>query len=282
MVSNLKKKAGYLDIPFQWMEPMWHRVWYVLFLGIYTLVFINLYHPFNINRWYAGSDLPLYLILSTHSLIAMSTLFFSQFVLRWLLKVKLLTFSRFVFWCLFEVILLSLVFALIYGDIRPEFGHMIHELRVSFKYTALVAVIPMMGLILYFFISLRKPELPKVEYPDRNLELLKIYDEKGEVQVSVLPSRLLFLKSADNYVEFYFLKQGKVKKELIRTTLKRLEKDMEKINVLRCHRSYMVNAEKVSLLQRTSKGLMIEIEGYSDALIPVSKSYQEAFSQWMV
>ncbi|MCC5932408.1 MAG: LytTR family transcriptional regulator DNA-binding domain-containing protein [Cyclobacteriaceae bacterium] len=270
-----------MDIPFQWMEPWRHRLWYVLFLGAYTLVFINLYHPFNINRWYSGSDLPIYLILSTHSLIAISTLLFSQFFIRRIFRVRLLTFSRFIVWCLFEVFLLSFVFALIYGDIRPDLVHMLNEFRVSFKYTALVAVIPLLGLILYFFVSLRKPEFSQVVYPDRNLELLKIYDEKGEVQVSVLPSLLLFLKSADNYVEIYFLKQGKVKKELIRTSLKRLENDMEKINVLRCHRSYMVNTGKVSLLQRTSKGLMIEIEGYSEALIPVSRSYQEAFSRWM-
>ena len=86
---------------------------------------------------------------------------------------------------------------------------------------------------------------------------------------------MLYLESADNYVYVWYLNKGKVTKFLLRNTLKVMEDFMAGTNVLRCHRSYMVNFDQVSIIRRDKGLIYIEfgIEDVGD--IPVSKTYSE-------
>ncbi len=42
---------------------------------------------------------------------------------------------------------------------------------------------------------------------------------------------------------------------------------------MRCHRSYMVNIEKVKLVRKDKDGLILELDTLSPIEIPVSKTY---------
>jgi DNA-binding LytR/AlgR family response regulator len=52
-------------------------------------------------------------------------------------------------------------------------------------------------------------------------------------------------------------------------------------NVMRCHRSYLVNMEQVRVLRRDKEGFFIEmgINGVPD--LPVSKTYSEEILKWL-
>ena len=92
---------------------------------------------------------------------------------------------------------------------------------------------------------------------------------------------LLYIKSADNYVAVYFFKDDKVRKELVRTTLKRLETELDEYPIRRCHRSYMVNINKISVSMKSNQGLSLALKNYSDEVIPVSKNYKAFFTRLM-
>ena len=88
-------------------------------------------------------------------------------------------------------------------------------------------------------------------------------------------SNILYIESADNYVEIYYLKKGKVSHFMLRNTLKLIEELYGSSVIMRCHRSYMVNIKNVKVLRKDKDGLLLEldIDGVPD--IPVSKSYTE-------
>ena len=69
---------------------------------------------------------------------------------------------------------------------------------------------------------------------------------------------------------------------MLRNTLKTIEETLEYTNVLRCHRSYMVNFDQVKMIRREKDGAYIDfgIEGVSD--IPISKTYSEKVTRWFI
>ncbi|MCO5267112.1 MAG: LytTR family transcriptional regulator [Lentimicrobium sp.] len=91
---------------------------------------------------------------------------------------------------------------------------------------------------------------------------------------SQLPSgMLIYLEAADNYVYIHYLDGNKPVRQLLRNNLKKLEEELVKTSLVRCHRSYMVNSNRVMLIRREKEGLTLELDLPEKQNIHVSKSY---------
>jgi DNA-binding LytR/AlgR family response regulator len=97
--------------------------------------------------------------------------------------------------------------------------------------------------------------------------------ESGREKVTLRLDDLYFIKSASNYVEIYTNDNDLIKARLIRTSLKKVEELFSEFSFLfKCHRTYIVNLEKVKSISGNSQGclLLLENSGYT---VPVSRSY---------
>jgi DNA-binding LytR/AlgR family response regulator len=160
---------------------------------------------------------------------------------------------------------------LIYGD-KGLHGHdLFREILQSLKYTFLVIALPYAAVLYYLHSSKQKQKYFQVDKSEKNI--IKILDENQNVRIAIEPDKLLFIKNADNYVEIFYANNEGISKELVRTSLKRLESELRDFKVMRCHRSYMVNIKNVSLSKKTRKGLNLELRIENAPLIPVSKNY---------
>jgi len=148
--------------------------------------------------------------------------------------------------------------------------------------TALVLLLPYAALWLYFGWQESKKRLQQIESGDEQklnpLKSITFKDEKGALQLSILLEDLLYIESADNYVVIHYTTNGKTKTYLLRNSLKNLEELLLKTSIGRCHRSFLVNFNRVKVIRRTKEGLMLEIDEPNTPDIPVSKSYQENVS----
>nr|AOE13290.1 hypothetical protein [uncultured bacterium]CCG14155.1 membrane protein containing LytTr DNA-binding region domains [uncultured Flavobacteriia bacterium] len=76
-----------------------------------------------------------------------------------------------------------------------------------------------------------------------------------------------------NYTDICFLDENKLKKVTHRVTLLSFEIQLKEVSSLvRCHRSYMVNLNKVKNISGNAQGLKLELINYSE-IIPVSRKY---------
>ncbi|MGC3979494.1 MAG: LytTR family transcriptional regulator DNA-binding domain-containing protein [Paludibacteraceae bacterium] len=48
-------------------------------------------------------------------------------------------------------------------------------------------------------------------------------------------------------------------------------------SLVRCHRSYIINLDKVKVLRKTKAGIFLELDVENTPDIPVSKTYYEKF-----
>ena len=103
--------------------------------------------------------------------------------------------------------------------------------------------------------------------------MIPFFDDKGILKFSIKRENLLYLEAAENYVSICYLNKGKVSKYLLRDTLKKIEENFSGTEIIRCHRSYMVNFDNVKVIKKDKDGLKLEFDNPSVIDIPVSKTY---------
>ena len=238
---------------------------------------MNLYTPFNVNNWYKNDTLPMFLILSGFGLIGMVVLSISQLLIREWLKIRKVKMYGIILWFLVELILLTITMYFIYGNTSLKGVQMANEFFLTFKYTILVLIIPYAGVLFYLHTTQSGENIETLLNASNHL--VNILDENGELHMAVDLDQLLYLQSADNYVAVYFFRDSKVRKELVRTTLKRLEIELDEYPIRRCHRSFMVNINKISVSMKSNQGLSLALKNYPDENIPVSKNYKPFFTR---
>jgi DNA-binding LytR/AlgR family response regulator len=155
--------------------------------------------------------------------------------------------------------------------------------------TSLILLIPYIITITAFTLQDRNERLRQIEDDyDKAMQqraegkgIISLYDERGELQLSVAKDNLLYIESADNYINIWYMKGNQPKKLMLRNTLKRTAELLADTHVMRCHRGFMVNMEQVKVLRREKDSFFLElgIEGIKD--IPVSKTYGDAVMRWL-
>jgi len=93
--------------------------------------------------------------------------------------------------------------------------------------------------------------------------------QKDSLAVKV--SLLLFIRSANNYIEVYWKEGENIKSQMIRCSLLYAENLLKEYKfMVKCHRSYLVNINFLDRIEGNSQGYKIFIENITFP-IPVSK-----------
>ena len=122
------------------------------------------------------------------------------------------------------------------------------------------------------FISLQE----KQDYND-NVELSS---ENGKDRISI--KEILLIKSVDNYIEVFWDNQNKVKKIMLRNSLKRINNELLLYSsMFYCHRKYIINLLKIKKVSGNSQGYSVQIDGIDES-IPVARSNSKIFHDRIV
>ena len=102
---------------------------------------------------------------------------------------------------------------------------------------------------------------------------IRFVSENNTEELNLLIADVVFIKSADNYVEIVYKEDENFKKKLIRNTLKNIEQQTRPYsNFIRCHRICVVNTHHIEKLNKSYNNHWLTIKGYNEQ-IPVSMQY---------
>ncbi|MCM4167231.1 hypothetical protein KCTC52924_02811 [Arenibacter antarcticus] len=264
------------DIPY--LDTTRNKLFLIGFISLYSFIFIKIYDPYDINEW--GKNYYLEFIL-----IGLGVFLISHFILRPLFKIKRFKIYSLVLWGLMEMLMIALVFEIVYSPPIASFQEKIIEYFITFKQIGFVIVVPYTLFLWYTQIQQKLSSYRQVQFNtvesnmDKGNELLIISGENNKVILAIKYPKLLYIKSAGNYLEMFYLKGEKLTKELIRMSFKELEGKINDPNVIRIHRSYMINAIHISSIKKTKKGYALHMQNSPEEVIPVSSGYKEAFEK---
>lgn len=257
----------------------------VLLTALFALVFINIYKPFSSSSWYSVSEFKFFIFSSLIILTGVLVVVVSRIVMYYWGKRHEITIGAYALWILLEIFFMSLFYTVYTLTLNPgrEYLTVFKESSIN---TSLVLLLPYSVLHLYFSYQEKARQLRILE-EDRTetankLSVFSFYDEKHELRLSVKRSNLLYIESADNYVCVWYLNKGILTKFMLRNSLKALEESMSETNVLRCHRSYMVNFDQVKVMRREKDGIYLELGVEKVPDIPISKTYSEKVTHWFM
>jgi hypothetical protein len=260
----------------------------ILFTSIFALIFINIYSPFGSGTWFNVTRLQFFTYSSLIILTGVLVVVISRVIMYHVSKRTVIILSHYLVWIFAEVLLMALSYALFEKFLLSDLRLFSDLVKISSRNTALVLLLPYSVSWLYFSWRDKKEQIEKLAdgqpFPASTRNMVPFYDDRGILKLSVKKENLLYLEAAENYVSICYLNKDKVSKYLLRDTLKKIEETFSGNEIVRCHRSYMVNFEKVKVIRRDRDGLKLGFDNPLVMDIPVSKTYishvMETFSKY--
>lgn len=267
----------------------------IIFVPIFALVFIYMYSPFDFDRldvkflsWLNISrELAVQLITILMILVGMSVVAISRWIMNGYAKEHEISYSKYISWVALEILIMTVIFtvAAYFTDTGKSIATLFQNSLVK---TILILLIPYVMCYVYFIWQEKVAQYRNLkEMLDLDEQALKtayvqIFDEKGEMRLSVRRENLLLIESADNYVCVWYINNNAPKKVLVRNTLKKIVDQLASTHIQRCHRSYVVNLDLIKVLRREKEGVFIELGVEGVPNVPVSKTYAESVKKWLM
>jgi hypothetical protein len=277
-----------LNQPYPCEDPVRRRWAKAFWIGFFVGLFLLIFQPFGLDSWVTpnktakilGFGLISFLMTAGLSLLLpvfLPKLFTNE---RW-------TVGREILWITAHITLIGLVN---YFYINWLIANAIHGIQLfgMIIVTFLIGIFPSAGSVLVtYIVKLKKYQQAAREIPVREHHaenpgeepaqpvLITLTAENEKETLSFPPADLLYIESSDNYSTVVYLKNNQPVKTMLRSSLSRLETQVTGNTVLvRCHRSYIINLEKVEKVTGNAQGYKLHLHDGS-IQIPVARKYND-------
>ena len=260
----------------------------IIFTALFALVFINIYSPFGADKWFSLTKLQFLTYSSLVILTGVLVVVISRIIMYHVCKKKIINLLQYLAWIAAEILCMASFYAIFQKFVLKDFRPVTDLVKLSASNTALVLLLPYSISWLYFSWRDKKEKIDRMEelssFTGSAKEMIPFYDDKSILKFSVKKENLIYLESTENYINIFYLNNGKISKYLLRDTMKKMEEKFTGTDIIRCHRSYMVNFEKVRVIRKEKDGLKLDFDDPLISDIPVSKTYvdnvMETFSKY--
>lgn len=262
---------------------------------LFALVFLTAYTPFSDTSWFQlGTNSR---FIGTVAFVGVGTFFLacSRLLMSYSVR-KLRHFAMWAYllWLFLEIVVIAAFHTylsyFVVGTTTYSLGYIFGK-SLLITFIALAVPYTIVDLMILLNDSRRKLTLTKsdtVESDDEVLpehtEIINLMDNNGNLKLSVKLDNLYYIKAEDNYINVFYQRNGTIASYMLRCKMKTIEDNCVDVSsLMRCHRSYIVNIKKVSVLHNEADGFVLDFERQGLDSIPVSKTYSkrvlEAFNK---
>lgn len=270
--------------PFPFKSSKASAIKQALGFGVFVFLFLAVFQPFGIAT-YTQADK--YVFLLGYGLVTTLSMLLNHFLFRLIFPVGYSaanwTVGKNIASILWNIILIGF-FNMLYSQAIGFGSYTVHSFLYLQGVTLLVGIFPVVisTLLVYYqklSASLLQAEKlnSRLSFPSKAIERsdINLISMSGQEAIAVSTDELLYVKALENYVEIVLSN----KKLVMRSTLKSIEDQLHAHpEVLRCHRSYLVNRKHIQSFSGNAQGLTLILSGSNEA-IPVSRKYVELLRQ---
>lgn len=257
----------------------------VTFATLFAIVFLNIYIPFSNTAWFGLGRSSFFLFTAGFIFISLLIVIASRILMYKTKKYFAMTYLVYVLWSILEVVMICLFYTFVTMDVQPLHDMTFWQIFAkSLLYGTISLIIPYILSGMYFAIIDKNKTIKLMNSTgvitdepasvDGSEEKINLFDQKGELKLSVKASNLYYIESDDNYINVWYSDSKRVlQKYMLRCRLKTVEENFRDSTLVRCHRKYIVNLKKVKILRKEPTGYVLDMENDIVEPIPVSKTY---------
>ncbi len=255
----------------------------VTFTFLFAVVFLNLYIPFSDTAWFKLGNSVLFLFTAGFMAVSLLFVILSRVLMYRTRKYFTMTYLKYVLWCIAEVVVVCAFYTLVTMDVLGNPSDSPLEIfGRSLLYGTISIIIPYIISAMYFAIidknkTIRLMNCNNVvsDTETHTDNRITLFDNSGALKLSVKASNLFYVESDDNYVKVWYSDAaGELKMYMLRCRLKTIEESFSGTSLIRCHRKYVVNMDKVKVLRKESDGYYLDLDDESIPPISVTKTYE--------
>ena len=248
---------------------------FVLLSSTYMYLFLVFFQPFGINNYDPYEKITLLFLILVFFMSSIGALLMAivEFYIWPIISVYI---NYLIVWVLIHIVWLSSGIYMLYNYLGNW-----HDMSwVSYfeflRNISVLTLIPFISLFIYRQLTSLKKSLEEVhDYKhkdaDKN-EMLLFKSENQKEQLTIPLKNLLYLESQDNYVAIYHLTNNSISKTLMRNTLKNIDQENHHPELVRCHRSYIINLVHLQKAHGNRNKLDLHLDHINEQ-IPVSRQY---------
>ena len=259
----------------------------VTFAALFSVVFLLVSIPFSNNAWFRLGNSTFFGFTALFAFISLFILIVSKVVMYKTRNVLPMTYWGYSAWCMGEIILITVLYTIFTVTIaQPEDQNGVVIFLHAFVYAFVCIGVPYIIAGMFFTIidqnrTIRLMNMQDVVTNETPVETataqkITLFDNNGVLKLSVSSANLYYVESDDNYIKVWYAdQQGALQTYMLRCRLKTVEESFSGSDLVRCHRKFIVNMQKVKVLQKVGAVYEITLDNEAIAPIPVTKTYIE-------
>ncbi|MDY6319770.1 MAG: LytTR family DNA-binding domain-containing protein [Bacteroidales bacterium] len=270
----------------EYLRGKYQLIGTVVFTALFSIVFLLVSIPFSHNAWFRLGNSLFFFFTLLFALGSLLLVILSKFVMyKTRTKIKM-TYLGYVSWDVAEVIIICLAYTFLTVPItKIGWDQFPRILGNSLVYGTISIIIPYIIAGMYFAINDKNKTIRLLNYDNvvsdealapSQLEKVTLFDNGGVLRLSVNLDNLYYIESDDNYINVWYTdSKGELKRYMLRCRLKTVEESFRGSSLVRCHRKYIVNMQKVRILRKEKDGYELDLGNDAIKPIPISKTYSE-------
>lgn len=284
----------------------------IAFIVLFSGLFLFIYQPFSLAVWFSTADSLSFSLSLLFYILSIIILVVSRITMYHLQDRVDLTTMTYIWWIMFENLAISLLYTLITIKFFPVDGISTPTIATrALMCVTLILVIPNALVLFYAAYKAKCEELQATQYRLQRLSeeyrllesntqhelraaamvqsktqpqqpqettprMINLYDNNGMLRLTLNIDSLYYLESEDNYIKVYYKHNDKIVSYMLRCRTRSVEESLAGTCMVRCHRSFIVNINKISVMEDDRRMHYLSLDDDSIRRIPVSKSYYES------
>ena len=259
----------------------------VTFSVLFAVVFLNLYIPFSETAWFELGNSIMFLHTLVFIVLSILILICSRMLMYRTKHVYEMSYLGYIIWCILEISAIGGFYTWFTTDITlPDQVDKLDVFIRAMVNCSIALGIPYLISGMYFAIIEKNNTIRLMTYenvvtdepvkPDTKVQKITLFDNSGALKLSLNPENLYYIESDDNYIKVWYTdSKGDLKQYILRCRLKTVEESFKGSPLVRCHRKYIVNLNKVAMLRKESDGYVLDLDNEAIPPISVTKTYTD-------
>jgi len=267
----------FLNKPYPFNDDLKHNTKIIFFISMGVFVFLFLFQPLQINALATREKYFLVIGLGIVTFLSLSlNLLILPSLFPRILKGTSWNVKKEIFWDLWILFTVSVGYFLYYkalGIMEFGFDMIIKLILIAIVPTSVLIVLNRHRLLRSHLKLANELNIKLKEHKSAPDKLVHFVSDYQKDNLSIKASLIIFVRSANNYIEVFWKEDQKVVSQMVRCSLIKAEEVLKDFKfIFKCHRSYMANVNYIEKIEGSSQGYRLYFEKI-DFPVPVSKNY---------